>query len=72
MTVVNIVNVGRKQEFRVLRLAGRQSGRHPLHATMAKRESTKQARDYSAGSETLATAVVFTRKICVSSVKKWR
>ena len=70
MTVVNIVNVGRKQEFRVFRLAGRQIGRHPLHATVAKRESTKQVRNYSAGSDALATAAVFARKICVSSVKK--
>jgi len=70
VTVVNIVNVGRKQEFRMFRLAGRQIGRHPLHATVAKRESTKQARDYNAGSEALATAAMFTRKICVSSVKK--
>jgi len=32
VTVVNIVNVGRKQEFRVLSLAGQEIGRPPLHA----------------------------------------
>ncbi len=68
MTVVNIVNVGRKQEFRVLCLPGKVEGIRFTPSWPARINQT--GRDYNAGSEAPATAAVFTRTICDSSVKK--